>query len=69
MCILTDDEYIKFFAGSPPIKLEGALDSNPIRHNGKGLWFFWNETWSEIHGPYESLEEAQKACFSYALSL
>jgi hypothetical protein len=23
-----------------------------------GKWFFWNETWTESHGPFDTKEEA-----------
>jgi hypothetical protein len=26
-----------------------------------GEWFFWDETWTYAHGPYESYEETEKA--------
>jgi len=45
--------------------MEEARSMNPVHeHNGK--WFFWDETWTECHGPFESEEEANTACERYA---
>jgi hypothetical protein len=41
---------------------------NPIyQENGK--WYFWDETWGNSYGPYNTLEEAQKALKEYFRSL
>ena len=29
-------------------------------------WYFWDETWSFAHGPYDSEDEARAACSRYA---
>jgi hypothetical protein len=34
-------------------------------HKYKGKWYFWNETWSDRHGPYESVKEALSGCSKY----
>ena len=30
-----------------------------------GKWYFWNETWSDKYGPYESEEEAEEKLKEY----
>jgi hypothetical protein len=35
-------------------------------HFDNGSWWFWNETWSERHGPYASETEARTAVNAYA---
>lgn len=37
-------------------------------YNGPG-WYFYEETWAYVHGPYKSREEASEACNEYAKSL
>ena len=37
-------------------------------HKYKGKWYFWNETWSDRHGPYESVKEALSGCSKYLYS-
>ena len=32
-------------------------------------WYFYDETWSELHGPIASHAEAQAACAAYAETL
>lgn len=32
-------------------------------------WYFYSETWSDFHGPYESRAAASKACGEYAQTL
>lgn len=34
-----------------------------------GQWFFWDETWSESHGPYETDKEAANALTDYCENL
>jgi hypothetical protein len=38
---------------------------NPV-HEFNGQWWFWDETWSERFGPYDTEEEAVNACNRYA---
>lgn len=43
--------------------------ANPI-HFVEGVgWFFWDETWSYAHGPYDTEMGAQDALRRYALTL
>lgn len=32
-------------------------------------WYFWDETWSHAHGPYETESEAIESCNRYVKSL
>jgi len=32
-------------------------------------WYFWDETWSVLHGPYLDQQEAQEALLAYARRL
>ena len=34
-------------------------------HEEDGKWYFWDETWSERHGPYNTEEEARAAIKDY----
>lgn len=34
-----------------------------------GKWWFWDETWTDAHGPYESEGLADDACIEYARTL
>lgn len=36
--------------------LEGFAEDPITEENGK--WYFWNETWTDLIGPYETKEEA-----------
>lgn len=33
------------------------LPRHPVHKQGD-FWYFWDETWTELHGPFESQEEA-----------
>lgn len=44
-----------------------ALSGLPLEPDGK--WWFWNETWSDAYGPYETEEEAAKAATEYAKTI
>jgi hypothetical protein len=37
---------------------------NPVVRYESG-WYFWDEDWAMIKGPYESMEKADKACDEY----
>jgi len=43
--------------------------TNPVCKNSEGLWFFWNETWNIIYGPFTSRDKASKASVKYAETL
>lgn len=32
-----------------------------------GKWYFWNETWSDLEGPYNTKVEAQAGMREYAI--
>lgn len=34
-----------------------------------GKWYFWNETWTDTHGPFHAEADARKAVSDYAESL
>jgi len=40
----------------------------PLYRNN-GLWYFWNETWSDLIGPYKTQGEASVALKSYCKTL
>ena len=56
-----------------------SMDSNPVFHaessfvhEGEKMesgWYFWNETWSDPHGPFDSEEEAVRVLRNYAAEL
>jgi len=36
-----------------------------IVHQEDGKWYFWDETWADRHGPFETKEEADKELDKY----
>lgn len=38
----------------------------PVHPHRDGTWFFFDETWADEHGPYQTQEEAGAACKRYA---
>lgn len=40
-------------------------NSHPVRQNEDGSWMFWDETWSQEHGPFETKKEAQENLAKY----
>lgn len=38
-------------------------NSDPVQQG----WFFWDETWSNAHGPFEAEEEAREGLKKYAI--
>lgn len=42
---------------------------DPVVQGEDGNYYFWDEMWAEAYGPYESEEEARKACKRYASTL
>lgn len=38
---------------------------NPV-HFHEGAWYFWDETWTVAHGPFDTEELANQACIEYA---
>ena len=42
----------------------------PIEYAVKeNKWYFWDETWTEEFGPYNTKEEVMKACEEYCKTL
>lgn len=48
--------------------LSEGFSSVPI-FKKKGKWYFWDETWTDFYGPFESKEECKKALKSYIFIL
>lgn len=44
---------------------EQKVRTNPV-HEKDGKWYFWDETWSDRIGPYDSEQEANKKIRDYA---
>jgi hypothetical protein len=40
--------------------------SNPVHRDPDGKWYFYDETWADRLGPFDSEEEANAACAKYA---
>ena len=40
------------------------MSRNPIQQDTDG-WYFWEETWAEQQGPFDSKREAKKAWREY----
>lgn len=38
---------------------------NPIHKDLDGKWYFWDETWADRYGPYNTEEEANEALERY----
>ena len=34
-----------------------------------GKWYYWDQTWSNKHGPYENAVEANKALLEYCTTV
>lgn len=44
--------------------------NDPVFQNDKdGYWYFWNETWSDVEGPFESEEEARESLIKYSIEI
>lgn len=39
--------------------------TDPIHREDDGKWYFWDETGSDAHGPYNTEEEAKEALSIY----
>lgn len=42
-----------------------SSNSNPVFSDGN-KWYFWDETWTQFLGPYDSESEADEAAKEYA---
>jgi hypothetical protein len=57
-----------FFAKPDP---EGGIDAwapDPVHCDAEG-WWFWDETWANRFGPYETESIAEERCYEYARGL
>jgi len=46
----------------------GGMIRNPLYFNMKdGKWYFWNEVWTDLIGPYETQEDARAALKKYCV--
>jgi hypothetical protein len=43
--------------------------TDPVHQNEEGKWAFWDETWSDSVGSYDTEEEARKALKEYCEQL
>jgi hypothetical protein len=48
---------------------KGQVVMNEVFKEEDGKWYFWNEVWSDKHGPYKSKFEATHECSKYFWSL
>lgn len=54
-----------------PINRDDIMDATVyhecggIVHEQNGKWWFWNETWSHKHGPFETKREARLGLARY----
>lgn len=39
--------------------------ADPV-HEEKGKWYFWDETWADRYGPYDSEQKARTAMEKYS---
>lgn len=40
------------------------METDPV-HNQEGHWYFWDETWGDRHGPYDTEREARSQLAKY----
>lgn len=45
--------------------LEKVEYQEPV-HERDGKFWFWDETWTDEYGPYETKEAADRGCLEYA---
>lgn len=50
------------------IKRENDLPDTPL-HQEDGKWYFWDETWSDRYGPFDTEEKAKEELAKYAVYL
>ena len=43
------------------------IHSHSAVHEENGKWYFWDETWADRYGPYDSEEEAKEKFDTYVL--
>jgi hypothetical protein len=54
---------------NPIFQAEKTMPSPLDRHVLPGQWYFYDETWGDIIGPYESEHEAEVALKAYVEQL
>jgi len=42
---------------------------DPVRKFSNGYWYFYDEVWAALHGPYVSQSDCDTACTNYAQTL
>lgn len=52
----------------PKVQLGKIISDNPVFYENNE-WYFWDETWIEKYGPYDTEAEANSACVQYAETL
>ncbi|MDP1713081.1 MAG: hypothetical protein Q8K86_11575 [Candidatus Nanopelagicaceae bacterium] len=50
------------------INIDKPNSADPV-HLNDDKWWFWDETWTERHGPFKTKDEARKACVKYSKTL
>jgi hypothetical protein len=50
-------------------ELGGEQENDGPLSKYAGKWYFYDETYSEMYGPFDEKEDARKACESYAKTL
>ncbi|MEK7654002.1 MAG: hypothetical protein AAB345_01820 [Patescibacteria group bacterium] len=54
-------DYVFRYPGDIELTLKLLGDRNPV-HERSGLWYFWDETWKQECGPFNTYSEAGRAC-------
>lgn len=39
--------------------------SNPIEQHEDGTWWFWDEVWVNLHGPFDTKEDCEETLQDY----
>ncbi len=47
------------------LKLRNKCKGDPLCQDIDG-WYFWDETWTTVYGPYKTEKEAEEALRDYA---
>lgn len=50
----------------PVVEMRNAHKGDPIASSADGQWWFWDESWSSLHGPFGSEAEADQVLAAYA---
>ncbi len=45
-------------------RVQNNLAPDPVREYEDG-WYFWDETWADKHGPYDTEQQARTALVIY----